>query len=88
MVDDYELDDMECPRCKHSPTHTRPCSELACEDGYISMYDEDPSFFDEDDYERCEECWGTGHERWCPKCGLDIQKYLVRDNVKQKGTGI
>ena len=35
---------------------------------------DDPLWYDEGEEARCEDCHGTGVERWCPKCGFDLQK--------------
>ena len=71
IEDEY---DVSCPECGHSPVRSRQCSNLGCEDGWIDRYDEDPLWYDEDDPEMCAECWGSGVERWCPKCGFDLQR--------------
>ncbi|OGZ02796.1 MAG: hypothetical protein A2390_02220 [Candidatus Liptonbacteria bacterium RIFOXYB1_FULL_36_10] len=76
MFDDDEIEDehdTNCPSCGHSPIRSCRCRNLGCEDGWIDRYDEDPLWYDEDDPEICTECWGTGVERWCPKCGFDLQ---------------
>lgn len=74
MMDEYELEDTECPACGHSPIHASDCTVLGCEDGWVDRYDEDPLWYDQDKPERCDECYGTGILRWCPKCGFDLQK--------------
>lgn len=75
MMPDY-LDDYDdpCPNCGHTPTRSRDCTDIRCDGGYINLYDEDPLWYDEDDYELCDECHGTGIQRWCPKCGEDLNK--------------
>ena len=73
MDDDYEVDcEISCPKCGHTSTHSRECTEIGCEDGFINRYEEDPMWYDEDDEEICPECHGTGIERWCPSCGADL----------------
>jgi len=75
MDNDYELDDVACPKCGHSPTHSRRCTQLGCNDGYIDMHEhDDPLWYDEGEEEKCDECNGTGVEKWCPKCGFDLQR--------------
>lgn len=37
-----------------------------CDDGYLSLYDEDPLFYDEDDQEVCDICDGKGGWWVCP----------------------
>jgi DnaJ-class molecular chaperone len=71
MSDDYEYDDEACPKCGHSPTHRRECGE--CDEGYVNRYEEDPMWYDDEDVP-CDECNGTGWQRWCPKCGHSLQK--------------
>lgn len=63
---DYQLDDITCPKCGANPVHSRTCSNLYCDDGYET---------DETDGYRipCDECHGTGIERWCPVCSIDMQ---------------
>ena len=81
MMDDYEFDDESCPKCGHSPTHARRCHVLGCEDGWIDLHEhEDSMYFDPGDQEMCGECWGTGWERWCPKCGFDLQRPAEPDS--------
>ena len=72
--DETEFDEETCPKCGHYPSLARRCSVLGCDDGWINRYDEDPLWYDEDDEEMCTECWGTGWQRWCPKCGFDLQR--------------
>lgn len=74
LEDEYELDEMKCPQCGHSPTHSRRCFVPDCIDGWIDLYEEDPFLYDKNDLEMCTECWGTGIERWCPKCSFDLQR--------------
>jgi RecJ-like exonuclease len=69
---EYEIDDdCRCSNCGHSPIHFRTCQELGCEEGW----------FDESEEEyclpgtvmaMCQECNGTGIEKWCPKCGKNL----------------
>lgn len=35
------------------------------------LYEEDPLWYDPDDYENCHECDGHGGWLWCRKCGWD-----------------
>jgi hypothetical protein len=82
---DYEIDyDEACPKCGHTPIHWRECTQLGCEDGWISRYEEDPLWYDEDDLEMCDECWGTGIEKWCPACGADIQLITVKAGTEDE----
>lgn len=72
-MDDYEFDDEPCPNCGHEPTHYRPCTVIGCDDGWIDRHEyDDPLMFDPGDVETCDECNGTGFERWCPNCGWDL----------------
>ncbi len=69
--DDFEIDDVGCPKCG-SETRSRNCHALYCEDGYIDEYEEDAiNFAPGEEFVRCNECYGTGIERWCPKCGWE-----------------
>lgn len=77
MFDDEIEDeyDTTCPKCGHSPIRSCRCQAMGCDDGWIDMHEyDDPLWYDEGEEEMCEECSGTGVERWCPKCGFDLQR--------------
>ena len=87
--DDYELDDEACPKCGHSPTHSRRCAQMGCEDGYIDMHEyDDPLWYDEGEEEMCRECYGTGVEKWCPSCGLDLQRARLTQRAPDLGQAV
>lgn len=71
---DWFDDDETCPKCGHYPTRYRDCTEIGCDDGFIWLYEDDPLWYGEDDYEVCEVCHGTGIQRWCPACGEDLNQ--------------
>ena len=72
---DYEIDsDICCPKCGHSPTHYRHCSNIHCDDGYVDD-DDDPEW---PETYVCDTCHGLGVERWCPQCGADLLAYNLR----------
>jgi len=72
-MEDYDIDDLECPQCGHN-THSRECSELMCEDGGIDESEED-YLLPGTNVTTCHTCQGTGIERWCPNCGKDLTLY-------------
>ena len=84
--DDYELDyDIDCPRCEHAPTKVRDCDAIGCEDGFIDGHDEDPiNLAPGEVMEICHDCWGSGLQRWCPKCGFDLQLHAYKLSVKEE----
>ena len=78
-MDDYELDDLTCPKCGHSPLHSRSCNGW-CNDGYLDEYDNDPINFMPGEFVfACPDCKGTGIERWCPNCGEDLSGVHFED---------
>lgn len=85
-MDDYEIDDLPCPACGHHVTHSRHCSNFQCNDGLCDMYDDDPINYAPGEWESCDECSGTGIERWCPNCGKDYwrAKTAAAASPKQK----
>jgi len=66
MLDYYE-DIEECPHCTSQVIHWRDCTECGWQDGWIDMCES----YDEGDVEMCQECLGTGIQKWCPQCGHD-----------------
>lgn len=83
MDEDVEFDyDETCPKCGHSPTHSRPCDAPYCEDGLIDMYEDDPiNFSPGEEFKRCDECNGTGMLNWCPKCGCDLNYFKSNTRI-------
>lgn len=73
MDNEYAIEpDFSCPKCNHSPLHSRDCTNW-CEDGFFDEHDEDPVNFSPGEVELpCDECKGTGIERWCPNCGENL----------------
>lgn len=82
-MDDYEIEtDLSCPKCGHDTLHSRDCTNLSCEDGYIDEYEDDPINFAPGEEERpCRECRGTGIERWCPKCGTNLSGFKFDESA-------
>ena len=80
-MEDFEEDYEECcPKCEHSPTRYRACSSLFCDEGYIDESEEDPiNFMPGESLCRCQECYGTGVEEWCPSCGYDISLHKSKE---------
>jgi rRNA maturation protein Nop10 len=72
-MDEYQTEYGPCPHCGNATLHFRHCHEIGCEDGYIDEYDEDPiNYSPGEELRQCEECHGTGIQRWCPACGKDV----------------
>lgn len=72
MGDDYEIDDLPCPKCGHNETRSRRCHEIGCNDGYFDEHDDDPiNYAPGEELTPCDECHGTEIVRWCSKCGAD-----------------
>jgi hypothetical protein len=78
---DYYVDyDLTCPYCKHSPLHSRDCTNF-CQDGVFDEADDDPiNFYPGECFTPCPECLGTGVERWCPNCGKNLSNINFPDN--------
>lgn len=72
-MSDHEINECTCPKCGHGHTHDRTCNDCGG-DGFINRYDEDPMWYDVDDESVCEQCYGKGHEHWCPSCGYDLAR--------------
>lgn len=54
--------DCQCARCGSS-AYSESCGQ--CEDGYVSRYEEDPLWYDEDELFPCEWCDGDGCFHYC-----------------------
>lgn len=74
---DYEInDECSCPKCGHSPLHSRDCVNF-CDDGFFDESEDDPiNFFPGESERPCNECKGTGVEWWCPNCGENLSGKL------------
>lgn len=73
MEDTYDIhDDLYCPKCRHSPLHSRDCTNIFCEDGYIEDFVDDLEIPGTGYEVKCDECKGTGVEFWCPHCGANL----------------
>lgn len=79
-MEEYDIEtEFTCPKCGHSPLHSRTCNNW-CDDGWFDEHDEDPiNFSPGEEYSRCEECKGTGIERWCPSCGTNLSGHRFED---------
>jgi hypothetical protein len=74
---DYELEEFQCPKCEHYPTHSRECDY--CNDGLIE--DDDPFWVNS---AKCHQCNGQGWECWCPNCGADLTKKMIADRAERE----
>lgn len=75
FMPEYDIDDRSCLKCDSSFTHSRHCTALHCDDGWIDEAEDDPiNYTPGEEFVMCEECSGTGIEWWCPKCGTDLSK--------------
>lgn len=72
MDDDVQREDLICPKCGAEDVYFQRCTALDCDDGQVSLYEEDPINFGPDETERCQMCKGRGLLRWCAKCGADL----------------
>lgn len=71
MEDDFDVDEIHCPKCGTN-TRSRHCRALYCDDGYIDEYEDDAiNFSPGESLVKCDECHGTGIQRWCPDCGWE-----------------
>lgn len=67
---DISLSDAQCPNCGANPTYTRDCG--ACDEGFIDLHEQEPDWYDEDEFDTCSECRGSGTVHWCRACGYDF----------------
>jgi DnaJ-class molecular chaperone len=84
MDDDVELSEYYCPKCGES-LYTRDCEYCAGEGINDDLHEEDPLWYDEDDWEYCSNCYGKGYFIWCGNKGCDVTdkgfKKPLRNNL-------
>lgn len=84
MTDDIEYSTVSCPRCWQT-TVTRSCDY--CDDGIVDdLHEQDPMWYDPDDWEYCSHCGGKGYYHWCRNCGWDLieGRFLNQSNKPPK----
>jgi hypothetical protein len=69
-MENYDIEDFICPECGHEGTRSRDCISM-CDDGWFDQSEEEymnpgTAMFP------CDECKGTGIERWCPSCHTNL----------------
>jgi len=74
---DYEVDERPCTHCQHSPTLHRDCDAIDCDNGLVSLYEEDPVNFSPNEFQICRDCRGFGSMWWCPNCYADLNQHSV-----------
>jgi predicted RNA-binding Zn-ribbon protein involved in translation (DUF1610 family) len=79
--DEVYEDDEPCPKCGNA-TKSRDCTSLGCDEGAVSLEDDDPVNYGPSDFGVCETCRGYGVEWWCPKCGYDMNLTREMTNAK------
>jgi hypothetical protein len=77
---DYEIEyNTHCPKCGNEFTHSRRCTNLLCEEGYIDESEED-FLLPGTNMVPCDDCNSTGYEWWCPKCGHELTPEEINSN--------
>lgn len=71
MDDDYELTEYSCPKC-HELLMRRDCEYCGGEGIKDDLHEEDPLWYDEDDWEYCSNCMGEGGFIWCNNDKCDV----------------
>jgi DnaJ-class molecular chaperone len=83
MDDDVELSEYYCPKCGES-LYTRDCEYCAGEGINDDLHEEDPLWYDEDDWEYCSNCYGKGYFIWCGNKGCDVTDKEIKKAVKEQ----
>ena len=84
LDDDIEYAEIQCPQCG-SEMMRRDCTD--CEGGFRDLYEEDPLWYDEDDFEECDTCGGHGAYVWCRECGWDyLENRFINGKSELKET--
>jgi len=86
MEQDYDIEnEFSCPKCGHSPLHSRDCTNF-CDMGEIDESEDDPINFMPGESRRiCPSCRGTEIERWCPSCGVNLSGVEIAKQEEANG---
>ena len=88
MEDDYEISDYYCPRCGQNLMR-RDCEECGGEGTIDDLYEQDPLWYDESDWEHCSNCEGVGAFFWCKnkECKVtrkEIKKAMAKQDKEER----
>lgn len=82
-MDDYELSEYSCPKCGES-LYTRDCEYCAGEGTIDDLHEQDPLWYDEDEWMFCSNCNGDGCFFWCANDKCDVTDEEINKAIKEQ----
>jgi DnaJ-class molecular chaperone len=83
-MDDWEYSDYSCPKCGEQLAR-RDCEDCGGEGINDDLYEEDPFWYDEGDWEYCSNCNGDGAFFWCRNKGCNVTEEEIKKALKEQG---
>ncbi len=69
-----EVDDADCCKKCGQLMLWHDCWQIGCDEGSISLYEDDPLAYDENEFVRCDICKGKGGWYVCGNCHPESAK--------------
>ena len=82
-MDDYEMSDYSCPKC-HENLMTRDCEYCGGYGTIDDLHEQDPLWYEEDDWEYCSNCRGVGAFFWCANEKCDVTEKEIKTAMKEQ----
>ena len=82
-MEDWEYSDFNCPKCGET-LRCRDCEDCGGEGTIDDLYEQDPMWYDEDEWEYCSHCNGKGCFFWCGNEKCDATEKQIRRAIKEQ----
>jgi DnaJ-class molecular chaperone len=82
-MEDWEYSHYTCPRCG-GQLATRDCEDCGGEGYNDDLYEEDPLWYDENEFEKCSHCKGDGIFFWCPNENCHPTDKEITDSINEQ----
>jgi DnaJ-class molecular chaperone len=84
-MEDWEYSDYTCPKCGEN-LRTRDCENCGGEGTIDDLFESDPCWYEEDDWEYCSNCQGVGAFFWCGNENCDVTEKEIKKALKEQNT--
>jgi len=82
-MEDYEMTDYYCPKCGES-IMTRDCEYCGGDGTVDDLFEQDPLWYEPDDWEYCDYCRGIGAYFWCANKDCNVTKKEIKIAIKEQ----